>query len=294
MTKTDRTRGKKTSLKSPGWLKRQNAQERLAVFVGAGVAFGCGLPTWEELIRRLAEAAFRGSDSEEAIRPFSPITRIRIIRNALGERFNKAVADALYANIYTVSPAAIAIVAAGIRRICTYNFDDLLEEALTVHGLPFESLEPGDKLNGTFEGTIVFHPHGVLSATMTAGECAAQRVVLSEEDYHQLYSNPYSWANLVQLSLLMTYSCLFVGVSLTDPNIRRLLDTCRALPIAHRHFAIMRAPTAGLMRGSHKLEEQLMRAHEFDLRSLGVEPIWIKDFAEVEQIFRYLRRKVHA
>jgi hypothetical protein len=37
-----------------------------------------------------------------------------------------------------------------------------------------------------------------------------------------------------------------------------------------------------------------MRAHESDLRSLGVEPIWIKDFAEVEQIFRYLRRKVHA
>ena len=114
---------------------------------------------------------------------------------------------------------------------------------------------------------------------MTAGECAARRVVLSEEDYHQLYSNPYSWANLVQVSLLMTYSCLFVGVSLAAyRNIRRLLDTCRALPIAHRHFAIIGAPTAGLTRGSHKLEEQLMRAHEFDLRSLGVEPIWIKDF----------------
>jgi hypothetical protein len=146
----------------------------------------------------LAEAAFRGSDAEEAIRPFSPITRIRIIRNALGERFNKAVADALYANTYTVSPAAIAIVAAGIRRICTYNFDDLLEEALTVHGLPFESLEPGDKLNGTFEGTIVFHPHGVLSATMTAGECAAQRVVLSEKSMTGLStadSNQTGWSS---------------------------------------------------------------------------------------------------
>jgi hypothetical protein len=70
---------------------------------------------------------------------------------------------------------------------------------------PFESLEPGDKLNSTSNETIVFNPHGILSATMTPEECAVQRLVLSEEDYHQLYSNPYSWANLVQLWLLMTY-----------------------------------------------------------------------------------------
>jgi SIR2-like domain len=125
---------------------------------------------------------------------------------------------------------------------------------------------------------------------MTPEECAAQRLVLSEEDYHQLYSNPYSWANLIQLSLLMTYTCLFVGVSLTDPNIRRPLDTCHALPIAHRHFAIIRTPTAGPPPGSHKLGKKLMRARESDLRSLGVEPIWIEDFAEVAQLFRYVRR----
>jgi SIR2-like domain len=289
VAKTDRTRNKKTS-PQPGWLKRQNAQEHLAVFVGAGVAFGCGLPDWEELIRRLAEAAFPGSDADEALRPFSPIARTHVIRNALGKRFNTAVADALYANAYTISPAVKAIVSAGVRRICTYNFDDLLEEALTVHGVPFESLGPGDKLNSTSNETIVFHPHGILSATMTPEECAVQRLVLSEEDYHQLYSNPYSWANLVQLWLLMTCSCVFVGVSLTDPNIRRLLDTCRALPIAHQHFAIIRTPTSGLPLGSHKLGKELIRAHESDLRSLGVEPIWIEDFAEVAQLFRYLCR----
>jgi hypothetical protein len=88
--------------------------------------------------------------------------------------------------------------------------------------------------------------------------------------------------------------CVFVGVSLTDPNIRRLLDTCRALPIAHQHFAIIRTPTSGPTPGSHKLGKELIRAHESDLRSLGVEPIRIEDFAEVAQLFRYVRRKVHA
>jgi hypothetical protein len=107
VTNTDRTRGKKAA-RRPSWLKRQNAQGRLAVFVGAGVAFGCGLPDWEELIRRLAETAFHGSDADEALRPFSPIARTRVIRNALGEHFNKAVADALYANTYRISPGAKA------------------------------------------------------------------------------------------------------------------------------------------------------------------------------------------
>ena len=274
-----------------GWLKRQNAQGRLALFVGAGIAFGCGLPTWEHLIQRLARAAFRDPDAEQAIAPFDPITRTRIIRNTLGRRFNKAVADALYAEIYTISPAVKAIVSAGISQICTYNFDDLLEEAMMVRGLPFASLEPGDPLNSAFDGAVIIHPHGMLNANLNGEECAAKRLVLSEEEYHALYSNPYSWANLIQLSLLTTYTCLFVGVSLTDPNLRRLLDTCRALPIAHRHHAIMRAPTAGLPRSARKLEEHLMRAQESDMHSLGVEPVWIEDFAEISAIFRYLRVK---
>jgi hypothetical protein len=42
---------------------------------------------------------------------------------------------AVAANTYTVSPAAIAT-SPRHPTTCTRNFDDLLEEALTVHGLP--------------------------------------------------------------------------------------------------------------------------------------------------------------
>jgi SIR2-like domain len=74
------------------------------------------------------------------------------------------------------------------------------------------------------------------------------------------YANPYSWANLVQMSLLLSQSCLFVGVSLTDPNIRRLLDACVALPIAHKHYAIMRSPVVGLTGDARQAGEDLRRA----------------------------------
>jgi hypothetical protein len=139
-------------------------------------------------------------------------------------------------------------VSAGVRQICTYSFDDLSEEALAIHGLPFQSLTPGDALNADFNGTIVFHPHKFLTASMTADECAHTRIVLSEEDYQGLYANPYSRANLIQLSLLLSHTRLFVGASLTDPNIRRLLDTCVALrcPIVHSQYAVLLTPVAGL------------------------------------------------
>ena len=120
---------------------------------------------------------------------------------------------------------------------------------------------------------------------MTAEECANTQIVLSEEDYHSLYGNPYSWANLVQLSLLLSHTGLFVGVSLTDPSIRRVLDTCVALPIAHMHYAIMLSPVAGLDGEPKKAAQDLKLARNAELRSLGVHPIWINSFDEIDSIF---------
>jgi len=229
-------------------LKRLNQQGRLALFVGAGVSHGCGLPGWDALVRTLAVAAYQGGRSSvrDVMTNFNTAVQGRVLKARLKDRFNEAVADALYASRYEISPALNAIVRAGARQICTYNFDDLIEEALAIHGLPFQSLTPGDTLNANVAGTTVFHPHGFLTASMSADECANTQIVLSEEDYHGLYANPYSWANLIQLSLLLSHTCLFVGASLTDPSIRRLLDTCVALPIGHLHYAILLTPVAGL------------------------------------------------
>ena len=49
-------------------------------------------------------------------------------------------------------------------------------------------------------------------------------VVFSEDAYHSQFIDPFSWSNLVQLNHLNNSTCLFIGISLTDPNMRRLLD----------------------------------------------------------------------
>jgi hypothetical protein len=237
-------------------------------------------------VQKLAMSAYQGGKARirEVMSQFNTVVQGRVLRTRLKGRFNKAVADALYASTYELSPALTAIVSAGARRICTYNFDDLIEEALAIQGIPFRSLTPGDPVDAEFTGTTVFHPHGFLTASMSAEECANTQIVLSEEDYHNLYGNPYSWANLIQLSLLLAHTCVFIGVSLTDPSIRRLLDTCLALPIAHVHYAIMLSPVAGLEGVAREAGHDLQLARNAELRSLGVQPIWITSFDEIERI----------
>jgi hypothetical protein len=287
-------------VKRPSWtnlllskLKLLNQEGRIAIFIGAGISAGCGLPGWEKLVQSLAVVEYKGGKAgvRGALANFSAITQSRILKTRLKDDFNKAVADVLYASPYQLSPTLHAIARSNVRRICTFNFDDLIEEALAIQGVDFRSLEPGDPLDADFAGTIVLHPHGFLSASMTAEECARKRIVLSEEDYHALYANPYSWANLVQMSLLLSQSCLFVGVSLTDPNIRRLLDACVALPIAHKHYAIMRSPVVGLTGDARQAGEDLRLAKHAELHSLSVVPIWINSFDEIVTIFHRIRTR---
>jgi hypothetical protein len=270
-----------------------NRRGKLSLFVGAGISFGCGLPTWDQLIKALRDRAFPNA-SQAAISAMAGLNSTqltRLVRSKLNKRYKEAVADTLYAEPYQLSGAVKSIARSGIQRICTYNFDDILEEALTLEGIEFNSALPRERINNNYNGTIIFHPHGLLTAAMAPSEIDSSSIVLSEEDYHTLYSDPYSWSNLMQLSLLINSTCLFAGVSLNDPNLRRLLDVCISLGVGHWHYAIMRSPNAGVSKAEKPLGKEMRAAIEADLRSLHVEPIWIGHFDDIERIFKTLKVK---
>lgn len=274
-------------------LRILNRRGKVALFVGAGVSLGCGLPDWNALIDRLMKKAFPDQTEHvlKATDHYTSISRTRLIRLKLANKFCQSVADALYSESYMPSKAVGEIVRSGIRRIVCYNFDDILEEAYTTGGQIINTVTKGERFNNNFRGTAVFHPHGILPSNATGEELRCAQIVFSESEYNELYSNPYNWSNLIQLSLLMNYTCFFVGCSLQDPNIRRLLDTFNGLGFSHWHYAVFRSPMYAAAEWDKPLAKQVKRTLEADLSSLRVKPVWINQYEDLPKVLKSIRNK---
>lgn len=81
--------------------------------------------------------------------------------------------------------------------------------------------------------------HGFIPEDLEKYQNVNNEIVFSEDGYHKIYSDPYHWSNLVQLTHLREKSCLMIGLSLDDPNIRRLMDIVSNPSLPPRHYALL-------------------------------------------------------
>ena len=228
----------------------------LVLVLGAGASKGVGLPDWDTLLRTLLIEVFnkdKGADGRQSLAMaqmfaelFSPgpLVAARFFRQHFREQkstnaealpFESVIRNALYEKLpegaATSSPLFQEIrqfcVAAGknptLDSIITYNYDDVLERYLDSVDIeiPYDPIyEVG--MRPASDRLPIYHVHGFLPGS---GDLpSSPKIVLSEDVYHEQYTDIYSWANIVQINKFTEKTCLFVGVSLNDPNLRRLLD----------------------------------------------------------------------
>lgn len=320
-----------------GWRDDRNAillqlhqawrEENLCLFVGAGVSVGAGVPTWASLLGSLfgtwidrMAPQLAGNEqlrSDAAARLLqiqdnSPLMTARHIRSGLGDDFKHAIRETLYSNVDTQPSKVLTELAAlcdpprgrlGVRAVVTYNFDDLLEKELDVLHVRYTSVySPGERPEA--ETLPLYHVHGFIPRAGDLDALGDQSLVFSEEAYHVAYNNPYTWSNIVQLNLLSEQTCVFIGLSMTDPNLRRLLDIASRAGGDTRHVAFLRRtppadlrdPNAcGMDEGkcerppSVDVDERVARvvlaAHhevwEESLREFNVRVLWFEEFDEL-------------
>lgn len=141
-----------------------------------------------------------------------------------------------------------------------------------------------DKLN-------IYHVHGYLPSEFTDVP-DEPNLIFSEEDYHRVYRDAYSWSNLTQLNALRENTGLFIGCSLTDPNLRRLLDVAARSGETPRHYAFLRRKRFGskekgqtvnkdMMGLYQKIDNNIKKAY---YQKLGLNIIWIDNFDEIPVI----------
>lgn len=217
---------------------------RYTFFLGAGLSMDAQLPSWSALLESLLKSEnkkpfeYINNANSESISSAMGYSSIVTGRYALDgylrdtqkdedenyQDFIERIRKVLYKK-KNYKSALITSVAKAVKRkkpaqIITYNYDDLLDELLNKKD--FYSVS--DNIIPRTKDVPIYHVHGMISRDNTK----PSNSVLSEKDYHHLYSNPHNWANVVQLNALYTSVCFFIGFSMTDPNQRRLLELARA------------------------------------------------------------------
>lgn len=329
---------KSLDITSDDWKKirdRHTAQLRasylandLALFLGAGISQSAGIPNWQSLISSLLVAligeklpgTLGTTDNEkkviagliQGLHGSSPLLETRYIRRGLSESFVEMVSKYLYEGIGAEDSGTSETLEAiaqlcipprsgpGVRALITYNFDDLVERHLRNLGIKHRPVyKDGDVASQDELG--IYHVHGFLPQDVSQYDGLAESLlVFSEEGYHAVLLEPYSWSNLVQLNFLREGTCLLVGLSVTDPNLRRLLDIAARKNKTTKHFVFLKrlAPSDLDSNSSKRVRAEVTRAfltvhhqlQEASFSELGLNIIWLESYDEIPQILGSLRK----
>jgi hypothetical protein len=311
---------------------------QFSLFLGAGVSSSAGMPDWNKLLNSLfvtylAQELDPDDDIDDAaigelvarlnaVDEPSSLMAARYLRKGLTrpgsetKSFVKAVTKSLYGlrntDFRLDSSLITSIVTlciprrtgAKVRSVVTYNFDDLIERQLSQKSIFHKCIYTQNETYDLDELPI-YHVHGFIPENDAGYDhLDASTLVFSEEGYHQIYSDPYHWSNLVQLNNLRENNCLMVGLSMTDPNLRRLLDIAARNIESSKHFAFMKRLTEDrfcfekdknsgektpVVRNLSSAREFLDRHHLLNeelMKELGVTIIWYEDYEDIPTILK--------
>ncbi|PYE30665.1 SIR2-like protein [Rhizobium sp. PP-WC-1G-195] len=256
-----------------------------AVFLGAGVSMAAGYPSWSSLLREIGEELGLSSNdiydlaalAQWHIRESGSATRVRnVIKTEIGK-------DLLV-------PEALEIIARlPVRHIWTTNYDRLVERA-------FEAIRrPIDVLSGSKDLSLKAKAGAVRLYKMHGSVDRLDDIVISTDDYELYRSKRGAFLPLLQAHLT-GMSMLFVGLSLTDPNVRHVLSMIREsfFDAPPEHFAIVRPPKADDFKNP---DEYKARAAQHalwakDLQRYGLIAVEIEDYDEVPALLKQVERRV--
>ncbi len=125
----------------------------------------------------------------------------------------------------------------GVKSVITYNYDNLLEIALG--DLPYQSIWKNQKVEKN--KLPIYHVHGYIPFDSTRGS-KSNEIIFTEDQYHRVAHDPYYWSNLVQIKNLTSTVGLMIGLSLSDKNMRRLLDAINKAPVDNINYALLQKP----------------------------------------------------
>ena len=258
------------------------------------------LPSWPRLIEKLLSSVARQDGElstaelqrtwvEQTIHRDDLLGAGAVVEAMATEPLERLIPDQLYGpdGPSKYVPGPIADQVAHLRacfgerlEILTTNYDDLIEEALINSGVAPSSRVPSyiqyrRPARRAAGSSGVVHLHGL------AGRRGGPRkIVLTEEHYHRMQRGT-CWQERLVTRCLERSLCLFVGTSLSDPNlIRYLYGHKRSDPRGHAAIFVRQ----GELDAPAEVRAALERSATERWARCGVEAIFVDHFADAAQL----------
>lgn len=187
--------------------------------------------------------------------------------------------------------------------IITFNADSLLHSLIILYSIKFQLDVTGEfsipkekfrKVTRTFQSwgnnIPIFHLHGSLSPSNSSNTTKDSRdsLIFLESSYNEVASNMYSWAQTNFLYSAQNSKLIFLGLSMSDPNIRRWLSWTNQAYINElsdeTNGKAMSLPHLWIRTKSSS--DSLQEFMDVSLRHMGVKIGLIKNWSEVEVILK--------
>ena len=251
----------------------------LCVFLGAGMSMNSGLPSWNDLVHPLRKSLEISDDID--------LPLPRILQYAYGEnkaeysrfvhQFRKQIQKAKVLSTHHL------ITRLDVSRIWTTNYDDLMERAFQINGVPVEVITNDFQLsNAELLQKQVIKLHGSLSSITDSYD----DIVLTEGQYENCELGRSAVYNLLRNDIA-NRSFLFLGVSFDDINMRRIWASVWNNKMAGKPSFLFTVPPKALEK------MKLFKLWKNDLTRYGITVVELNDYSEIGEFLRLLCIKKH-
>lgn len=193
-------------------LRQALINNKLVVFVGAGVSCASELPSWNDAIEAIKAKLYSDSKGKD-------LDKLKIPQYYFDARGKKEYTD-LVKSVFKADVKLFPnenhykIISLNTHSIITTNYDDLLSEAAAEKQQMIQVICQNKDLPGKTVEREIIKMHG---------DFVHDNFVLKESDYIH-YSSNFSLIETYIKSLIATNVVLFLGYSFSDPDVKQLFS----------------------------------------------------------------------
>ncbi|WP_111308860.1 SIR2 family protein [Confluentibacter sediminis] len=205
-------------------LKEAINNDRLVIFAGAGISKDSGIPLWTEL-----ESGIK-SRLNDPTRETDALKIAQMLYNEKGEKeYNEIIKELLFRNNSSYNSLHETITELNPQHIITTNYDRHFEGVISDRGLPFSIVSKDEDLPYAKHKKLLIKYHG---------DFENHNIVLKENDYLE-FSQNHTLKEVFVKSLFSNKTILFLGYSVSDPNLKLLIREIQYLLKKHYQRAYL-------------------------------------------------------